>query len=221
MTLEQLRSRLENVSLEQQEEVFGQTYTLRTFISDLHWGMEREVLSGTLSFESLQAVPQIDGRRTFIPSGTTVMFSLFHGAISLYLAIFANRSKSEKSAVKINYILTTGRSVPEPITFNCRIPSRAIEQFLANHPHTKKVGGWKDLDFIGVSKSSLHGPDIDQFDQTSRYDAHGRKSYIMVELLGTRIVVRISEEGIITFYGAITNEDALDWVRTEIIPLLT
>jgi len=219
-TLEDIKSRLENVSLEDPIEVLGETYVLRTFISDLHWDMEREVLSGTLSFETLQRVPQIGGGMAFTKSGTTVMFSLFHGAVALYLAVFGNRGEAEKAAGKINHILTRGEDVPHQVVFNCRISTDVIEQFLANHPHTKKVVGWKDLNFVGVNKSSLHGGNVDQFGHTRDYDTHGRKSYVMIELHDMRIIVRISDRGIITFYGNITVQDALDWIRNEIISLL-
>lgn len=221
MPLEQFHSKLENVDFEEEMKVYGETYPLRTLISDLHWGIGREVLSGVLSFENLQSVYQISGRPAYVQAGNTVMFSLFYGAISLYLAIFANRSRAEKSATRINSILTRGEDVPEQLVFNCRIPTTAIEQFLASHPHTKKMGGWKDLDFIGVDKGSLFGADIDQFDQTPRYDEHGRKRYIMVELHDVRMTVRVSDEGIVTFYGKIAKGDALEWIRREIVSLLT
>lgn len=223
MTLEQIRSKLENADSEESIEVYGETYRLRTFISDLHWrDPEREVLSGVLSFETLQSVPQISGTPAYVKSGVTTTFSFFYGDdVLLYLAIFGNRRIAEKSATKMNAILTTGEDVPNQLVFNCRIPTTAIEQFLATHPHTKKMGGWKDLDFIGVDKGSLYGGNIDQFDQTSRYDAHGRKRYVMAELHDARMTIRISDEGIVTFYGDITEEDALAWIRREIIPLLT
>jgi len=219
-SLENLRLRLENINLEEPTEAFGEPYTLRTIISDLYWGVERDLLWGTLSFETLQVVPQISGRPTCTLAGNRVRFCLFHGAISLYLAIFANRGRAEKAATKMNHVLTRGNDVPSQIVFNRRISTTILEQFLNNHPHTKKMCGWRDLDFVGVSKSSLHGANLDQFDHTREYDSHGSKRYIMVELHDIGTTIRISDEGIVTFFGNVTEEDALGLIRNEIISLL-
>jgi hypothetical protein len=216
-SLEELRSELENVKLEEQREIYGETYRLTTFISDVHYGAEEEVLWGTLSFEIIEFVPQIDGRRAPIRLAERCMFALFYEDITLYLAIFTNRKMAENSAGKMNYILT--RSEPEPglIVLNFFISTTTIEQLLANHPHTKKRGSWSDLDFPGVNRGSLHGVDIDRFDQTRRYDEHGKKSYIMVEFHDLRAIVGISAKGMITFYGNITNEQILEFIRREIV----
>ena len=220
MSLEDMRPRLENVKKEQQQEVYGRTYTLHTFTSDVHWESLREVLSGTLSFETLQRIPQVDGTAIFYPIGRIAMFSLFDEEGLTYLTIFAKRSISENSANKINYVLTEGEDEPSQIVFNRRIPSTAIDQFLTNHSHTKKMGGWRDLDLVGINTSSLHGSDIDRFSGTQQYDLHGRKKYIMIDLHTIRKTIRISEQGIVTFYGNITKQDILSFIRREIIPLL-
>ena len=219
VTLEEMHSTLENAGFEEHREVYGETFTLRNFISELHWGTGREALWGTLAFEILQPIRQIDGRPTFVKAGSQVRFSVFPGAMSSYLLTFSNRRRAERTAIRINHILTEDEEEPD-LVFNCRIPTAAIEEFLLNHPHIKKMSGWRDLNIPGINKSSLYGPDLDQSEQTQLYDEHGRKRYIMVELPAARMTVRISEQGIITFYRNITNPDALAWIRREIIPLL-
>ena len=220
MELEGLFTKLNNVELEETAKVYGETYTLRILVSDVHWGIRREVLSGALSFETLQPIPQIGGRPEYIKAGTTVLFSAFQGMITEYLAVFANRTWSERSATRMNYVLTRGENVPGQIVFNCFVPTAAMEQFLTSNPHIKKGGSWKDLNFVGVNRAILRGTNIDDFDQTQRYDAHGNKSWIMIELLTEKMTLSISADGIVTFYTPIDKEQALDWVRTKIIPLL-
>lgn len=222
MSLEQMRPRLENVNLEEKMVIYGETYPIKTVISDIHWGRpERDVLAGVLSFETVESIHQIDGTTTYVNAGRRVMFSMFQGPVSLHLASFTNRGNAERAAYRFQHILTAGEDEPSQIVFNCRISVEAIEDFLARHPHTKKVGGWEELDFVGVDEGSLHGGDLDQFDQTSRYDAHGRKKYIMVTLHSPRMTVRISVAGIVTFYGKMSMADALAWIRREFGESLT
>lgn len=216
-SLEQLRSELENLNLEESREIYGETHTLRTFISEIHWGFGREVLWGTLIYETIDFVSQIDGTRIPIRSAMRCMFALFYEDITLHLTIFSNRRIAEYSAGKMNYILTRGEDEPGLIVLNYFIPTEIIERVLANHPHTKKRGTWGDLDFPGVNRGSLHGGDLDRFNGTRNYDAHGEKRYIMAELLDMRKTVGMSTKGMVTFYGNITKEDALEFVRREII----
>lgn len=220
MNLANIRSKLENYNTQVQEEVYGETYTLRTFISDVHWESEREVLSGILSYERLQRIPQVDGTATFVSIGRRVMFSFFEADGMTYLTSFSNRRRAETSANIIDHILTEGEEVPVTLIFNCRIPAPAIEQFLATHSHIKKTGGWKDLDFVGVNTSTLRGGDLDRHDGTRYYDEHGTKRYIMMEVHALKKTIRISERGIVTFYGNVTKQEILNFVRKEIIPLL-
>lgn len=219
-SLEDIRPRLDNYRAENPREVYGKTYTLRISVSDVHWESEGEVLSGVLSYETLQSFPQFDGTSTFVPIGTRVMFSLFEADGMTYLTMFSRRSTAEASANRINHILTEGMSVPRDVIFNSRIPQTAIEQFLATHPHTKKWGGWKNLNLNGVNTSSLRGPDIDQYNGTRHFNQHGTKRYFMITLHGLGKTVLIAEQGSVTFYGKMTRQEILDFVRKEIIPLL-
>lgn len=223
MSLEELRSALSDVRITTEQEIYGERYELQTIIRDLHWGdPEREVLSGTLLYETLHGFPQIDGEMNYIRAVNNALFSFFYGEITLYLVPFTNKYKAEKTAQKMDYIITHGEDEPHPMVFNQRVPTRAIEDFLRTHPHIIKHCGWAGLDFIGVNKSSLGGANVMQFDHSQDYDEHGRKSFVLFELLDSRRwVIRISEEGIITFYSSIRRDEALNFIREEIIPLLT
>ena len=220
MSLADIRRKLENFDTQVPVEADGETYTLRTFISDIHWESEGAVLSGILSYETLQRIPQLDGTATLLPAGRSVTCSFFEADAMTYLIIFSSRSRAEASANKIDHRLTEGQDIQEEIVFNSRIPSTVIDQFLATHSHRKKSGGWKDLDFVGVNTSSLRGGDLDRHDGTRYYDEHGTKRYIMIRLPALRKTIRISERGIITFYGNVTKQEMLNFVRKEIIPLL-
>lgn len=219
-SLEGFRSTLEGATSSQTVDILGEPYDLRTTVTDLTWGPEMESLWGSISFETLQRIPQFDGTSTLVPATRRAMFAFFEAEASLYLAVFCNRGTAETSAMKLDSLLTHSEDEHAPIVYNHRIPTQAIEQFLNNHSHTKKLGGWRDLDYVGVSNSTLHGADIDRYRGTQEYDLHGSKKYVMVELHDSGHVVRISEEGIVTFYRDIRQPEILDFVRTEILPLI-
>jgi hypothetical protein len=216
LELPELSARLADVNIEEQRDVYGETFTLHTITSDIQLSPDREILSGNLSFENLQPLPQLDGTTNFTPVGARATFYMFYGEVSLYLVLFARRSFAESSANKINFILTRNEDVPHQIVFNFFIETDKIEDFLAQHPHTKKYVGWKDLNYPGVNTSSLHGANVDSFQHAQEYDRHGRKSYVLIELVGDG-VVRISSKGVVTFFSNITVPNALRWIRDEIV----
>ena len=217
--LTELSRRLEEQQIEQQINTLEGPFRLRTYFSNFF--IDEGVLHGDIAYETLITIPQIDERPTFYKSGKKLRFAFCPAPHSYYLLCFANRSSSETSAKRINKALRQAGLSPIDVVFNHYIPTAFIGNFLNNHPnHTLKVCGWRDLDFVGVNKSTLHGPDIDRYNGTQNYDLHGNKSYIMVELHDLGLTVRISELGIVTFYGDINSEQILNFLRTEIIPML-
>lgn len=221
-SLEGVFSSLNNVSLTDTQNAGGETYELHTVLSDLHWAnRDRSILSGTLKYETLRGFRQIDGSMKFIIEVNSADFSFFSGEVKLFLTVFSNKYTSENVANKINYIFNRNADIPHPMVFNQFISTAEIEQFLAGHPHTIKFCGWADLDFVGVSKSSLGGANVFQFGHAQIYDAHGRKSYVLLELNYNGWVIRVSEEGIVTFYTSIPRDVALRFIMDEIVPLLS
>ena len=216
-TLEELHSMLNEVDYEEPFEALGAKFSLETAISNVHWGNNREALWGTLSFETVEYRRQMDGSRIPFKSSLASDFAFFLEENVLYLGVFANRGVAENSANKMSYVLTRKEIYTDNIVvLRYRISTNTIERILSSHPHIKKRCGWKDLDFPGVDASSLHGVDLDRFDQTSRFDEHGQKKYIMIEFLDLRQVVFISEQGMVTFYGNETPEQILRFIREEI-----
>ena len=218
MDLQEARSKLQNVAFTQTEERYGENYPLRTVVSDLNLDNANDVLSGTLSYETLQTFRSLDGRVTFVAVGRQVLFHFFQGAVTLYMSLFARRGVAENSAGKMNYILTRGDDVPNPdLILNYFISTQQIEAFLRNNPHIVKLCGWKNLDYPSVNRSSLHGSNVRQFSHAVDYDAHGDKSYIMIELPNENKVVRISDQGIVTFYTSISPNQITEWIKENIV----
>jgi hypothetical protein len=219
-SLEDVFSALNNVKLTDNQEVGGETHELQTVVNSLHWAdSEKSILSGTLTYETLRGFRQIDESVNFITEVNSADFSFFFGEIKLFLTVFSNRYVAENVANKINYIFNLHADSPHEMVFNQFISTAGIEKFLSEHPHTIKLCGWAGLDFIGVSRSSLGGANVFQFEHAQIYDGHGRKSYVLLELNNNGWVIRISEEGIVTFYTSIPKDVALRFIMDEIVSL--
>ena len=217
--LTEIARRLEAQEIEQVIDTLGGPIRLRTYFSNFH--IAEGVLHGTIAYETLIIIPQIDARPVYNKSGKKLRFAFYPSTHSYYLLCFANRESSETTAKRINKGLRQAGLSAIDAVFNRYIPTAFIENFLLQHQnHTLKVCGWKDLDYVGVNKSTLHGGDIDRFNGTQQYDLHGSKSYIMVELHDLGLTVRISELGIFTFYGDTSSEQILHFLRNEIFPML-
>lgn len=219
INLNEISRRLVEEQIEQQIETEEGPLTLRTYFSNFH--IESGILHGVIAYETLITIPQIDARPVSFKSGKKLRFAICPAPHSYYLLCFANRESSETTARRINKALRQAGLSEIDAVFNRYIPTAFIENFLIRHAnHTLKVCGWRDLDYVGVNKSQLQGGDIDRYDGTREYDLHGSKSYIMVELHDLGLTVRISALGIVTFYGDINSEQILNFLRTEIIPML-
>lgn len=219
-SLDEVRNSLHNARLVDTQEIGDETYNLQSVVENIHWNdVRNSALNGTMRYESLHGYTQIDGAMRYVPEVHSADFTFFFGEIRLYLVVFSNMYVSETVAHKIDRVFNLNAGVPHPLVFNNFISTRGIEQFLQNHPHTIKDCGWVDLDFIGVNKSRLGGGNVYQFQHSQEYDQHGRKSFVLLELNDNGWVIRLSEEGIVTFYTNIPRDVALNFIRDEIVTL--
>lgn len=192
---------------------------LRTYFSRFY--VEAGILHGIIAYETLTTIPQIDAEPALFKSGNKVKFAIYPAPHSYYLLCFSNRNSSDATAMRINKALRQAGLSPIDCVFDHTIPTAFIENFLNRHAnHILKVGGWKDLDYVGVNKSTLHGGNLDVYNGTREYDLHGSKCYVMVELPTLGLVVRISDVGIVTFYGNMDSDNVIAFLRTEIFPYL-
>lgn len=219
--LEEISNNLQGLRVEQISSPRYGRMRLLTVFSDIV--IDHGALFGSIAYETPITIQRIDAGPTTTKAVKRLSFALYSAPHSFFLLCFANRPTSNAAAGKIeNALHHTGLSPNEVDTvLKHRIPSTFIEDFLNNHPnHTMKLCGWKGLTFVGVDTSNLNGSNIYEFNGAQNYDAHGEKSYVMVELHDLGLTVRISDEGIVTFFGDIDRPDMLDFLDNEVFPTL-
>lgn len=80
-----------------------------------------------------------------------------------------------------------------------------------------KVSTFKDLNLPLLSKSSIYGPNVKGTSDYTRYDGHGKLSYIMFYSgKYNNILVSINEQCQVTFYRNVDDKFAEDFLMNEI-----
>lgn len=205
---------LGDVHLTEEREINGEIYELNTLVRDVSWKKEGESLSGTLLYERLEVIPQIDDTVVYIPKVNRVDFVFTLG--SLYFIPFGNQYDSEKAASEINRLLF-GSALR---ILNCFLSPTQVEEFLRRNPYTLKNCNWLGLRIPGVDKARLGGADVERSDDYRRYEGFGgEKSFVIVTLQENRWTIGLSWKGSILFFTSITRDDMLNFIQRRILPL--
>lgn len=200
-------------------EIDGKKYKLRTLFSDLK--LKKDALWGKIDYETLKQLPQIEGPPNHSISAAKAKFAFCPAPRTCYLLVFAHRGNSELVAKKINNALNQGNTATDAIS-NRSIQSKHIQDFQRRHPnHTLKVVSWKYPAKMSINIITIQGNDLGRFDdpQIQEYGHNGSLRYVMVKLHDRPMTIRLSEQGTITFYGKILNDEKLRFIRREILSM--
>jgi hypothetical protein len=213
ISLAELNAKLGNINLVEERKVDDETYKLRTLVQNISV-KDQETLWGTLVFETLEKLPQIDGTMKFSP--VAQKFDFVFIVSSFYFVPFGCQYEAETVATKMNKIIFEG----ELVILKLFLERDVIEKFLRLNPHTIKRCTWKDLDIPGVDKASLGGPNITRSTDHRRYEMHGVKKFIIIKLHENGWVIGLSDVGALIFYSNVSREDILKFIKGKILPLI-
>jgi hypothetical protein len=212
-----LKEKLRNIKLIDEQKINNETYKLVTMVQDLSIEDEQKALWGTFVFENLETLPQIDGTVKYSPVAQKFKFAFILKQSFIYFIPFASRYDAETIAVKVNKILFGKK----PIILKHSLSSQAITRFLRSNPYILKRCTWKDLDIPGIDKASLGGPDVERPSDYKRYEMHGVKKFIIIELRENGWVIGLSDIGTIIFYSKVDVKDILKFLEERILPLIS
>jgi len=213
-SFEELYQKLKKADVVEKRVIGKEIFNLKTIVKDISWESEKKLLGGTLLFEALQPLPQIDDTIKFFPVVSKIDFVFV--VSSQYFIPFGNKFESENAAVKMNSILFAGKN----LILKYFIPTNVVENFLQQNPCVVKRCTWKDLRIPGVDKASLGGPNIMQSTDPQRYDGLGLKKYVMIELQENGWVIGLSDIGSIIFFTMVERQKAIEFIRRRILPLI-
>lgn len=216
VSFDELYGKLRNIDLIEERRINGDVFKLRTLVREASLESDKRLLRGTLLFENLQPLPQLDGTLKFSTFADRIDFVFVLSSPPSFFIPFGNQFESETAATKMNNALFDGR----PIILNYFLPTRVVEDFLLKNQHIIKRCTWKDLKIPGINKVTLGGPDIMLSPDHRRYDNLGLKKYIMVELRENGWVIGLSDLGSLIFYTNVEKQTIIEFIKRKIIPLI-
>jgi len=188
-------------------------YKLRSLVRELRWAEDESLFKGLFAYENLRFVKNLDGSVIATVDVDEAPFVFIEG--SIFLLVFSRKSVAETTSIRLNSLI--GGSV---VIRNLFFDPNDIEQFLDENDHIMKRCTWKGLRIPGVDRANLGGSNVKRSADFTRFDRLGDKNYILIELLNENMTITISSSGALGFVSKVTQDEAIDFFKRKILPLI-
>ncbi|MBI4362416.1 MAG: hypothetical protein HY558_04500 [Euryarchaeota archaeon] len=107
-----------------------------------------------------------------------------------------------------------------------RIPHETLKGLHESNPEATKVIFFDDIDIPNISKLSLYGHALAQTKLYTEYLKHGKIWYVVFENPprgpgGRPLTVGITRNSIVTLFSRVEEPEFMDYVREEVLPLIS
>ena len=102
-----------------------------------------------------------------------------------------------------------------------RIPPETLRDFHLKNPEDTKITFFDNVDIPNINKLSLYGPDLINTTLFEDYCKHGDLWYIVARANKYGYVVGVTRDASVTVFNLTDKEKYLEYVRTEIYPLIS
>ena len=102
-----------------------------------------------------------------------------------------------------------------------RIPPETLREFHLKNPEDTKITFFDNVDIPNINKLSLYGPDLINATLFEDYCKHGDLWYIVARAKEYGYVVGVTRDASVTVFNLTDKEKYLEYVRTEIYPLIS
>jgi hypothetical protein len=101
-----------------------------------------------------------------------------------------------------------------------RIPPENLRKFHEENREATKVIFFDDVDIPNIEKLSLYGESLANTGLYEDYLSHGYLWYVVVTSRSHGIVVGVTRDGVVTVFSKIEKSDYLNFVESEVFPLI-
>jgi hypothetical protein len=146
-------------------------------------------------------------------------------------AVIDFRNRGEKIFLTVaqekyfaNYVATT---LSNSLFLNYRsitessIPSENMQKIHESNPDGTKLIWFDQVDIPGVAKLALAGPSLRDTSLYEEYLKHGKIWYIVYTTREGGRIFGLTRNGVVTCFTPIEEKDFLDYIFTEVFPLLS
>ena len=188
-------------------------FNLVTEITNLSQG--EKSLTGLYSRDTITYVYH-RGKRVPIPKTTEAVFNFTAREGDILLPILQEKWTAGRIANEFSKILFERKG---RIT-EAEIPPEALKSFHESNPEGTKVTFFEGLGIPNLEKLSLYGPDLIETDLFDEYASRGNLWYIVMASRRFGYVVGVTRNCIVVVFSKVTPQEYLEYVKSEIFPLV-
>ena len=214
LSIEELASRLQGYRTEEGYEEGDYKYTLVTEIVGLT--IKNKNLRGVYSHDYIIHVFH-RGKVVPLPRTIEAIFSFTELKDTTLLTIVEKKRLANFIANKMSEIIF-GKA---GFIVGARIPPETLRDFHLKNPEDTKITFFDNVDIPNINKLSLYGPDLINTTLFEDYCRHGDLWYIVARANKYGYVVGVTRDASVTVFNLTDKEKYLEYVRTEIYPLVS
>lgn len=212
LSLPDIAHRLRGYGLIEREELLGRELEVGSRISELE--IVEDTLRGT--FEENFIISTTYKDEVFKAPLTVRTYFEFHlrGDI-IYLVVAAKKARANRIANQLSSLLSAERGVIQ----EARISPDTLRRFFEERMETVKVVFFDDVRLPNVDKLSLYGSQLANTGLYQEYLKLGKVWYVVFEP-EDGLVIGLTRNCVVTFFSKLSLEDALKFIRENILPLV-
>jgi len=212
--LRTIAQKLKGYRREEPINVDEKTFTLLTEITDL--SMKEDSIRGVFAEDALAYIYH-HGELSPIVKTVEAPFMFSAHDDKTLLVVLEKKRKANDIANKLSQILfiTTGY-----IT-EARIPVETMKGFHEENLENTKIVFFDDVDIPNINKLSLYGESLASTSLYEEYSGHGNIWYIVITARGSGHVIGVTRNSVVTVFSRTDETEFLEYVKTEIFPLIS
>ena len=133
-----------------------------------------------------------------------------------YLLVWAGKAKANNVAKKVSELAFNMKDDP---ILKCSILPDKMERFLQEHNSKIISCGWKELNIPNMNDATIRGRDVENTSDFDRYDRHGTKHTVLLNIPSMQITLRINREASLRFYTKLEQDDQVSFVQKHVLQM--
>lgn len=133
-----------------------------------------------------------------------------------HLLIWKGKVEANNVAKKISTLAFNMKDDP---ILKCRILPDKMERFLKKHNSKIMSCGWKEINIPNMNAATIQGHDVENTNDFGRYDRHGTKHSVMLNIPSMQITLRINREASLHFYTKLEQDNEVDFIQKHVLQM--
>ena len=214
--IEKLLNRKKKPFVKTVQDKEGKEVELKTTIENVKKqnNIDDDGIYALLKYDFIDDYVDGDGKQRSVIKTNRINFVFVSG--SIYLLIFASKNEASKISLKISNIIY--KQIDDPI-LSCQIRPNDMENFIREHDAKILSCSWKELNIPTLGNASISGTGIGESNDFKRFDDHGSKNSVRLQIPSKNITVSMNRNGSVHFFTKHSVPEQIDIVQKHILKI--